>query len=394
MSIISFTCNKSYFYILIYYISEIGGIILENIKKEKNENVDLIVLNMDFQFMKIFILIFADLLILPFIIYTKCSFRRSKEKRKGSKGSKNEIQLIHNKPTFTKSKGIVVTYTILISFLDLFSRSVYFIFFLLTYLRKTDIALDKLPKKYNMDYIIAIDIIFRYLLSRTILKAEIYKHHKVSSIICLLGFVLLIFIDFKFIDLNLNNAIYMLIISLRAILFPLEDTINKILFLKSFYLPHYLMFNRGICEFVAFSFITIILKFCKIELFEIKIEILTILIYAGLFSVKAFCLMEIIYIFNPQYVSFLIISETFREAILMFLEEKGTKFYTNILEVVALTMVLFGTLMYNEIFIINLCGLEAKTKKNLTKEQREEMNEPMMTYTLTEKNLNLEDENN
>ena len=102
------------------------------IGKDKNENVDVIVVNMDFQFMKIFILIFADLLILPFIIYTKCSFRRSKEKRKGSKGSKNEIQLIHNKPTFTKSKGIVVTYTILISFLDLFSRSVYFIFFLLT----------------------------------------------------------------------------------------------------------------------------------------------------------------------------------------------------------------------------------------------------------------------
>lgn len=103
MNIISFTCNKSYFYILIYYISEIGGIILENIKNEKNENVDFIVLNMDFQFMKIVILIFADLLILPFIIYTKCSFRRVKEKRKsskGSKGSKNEIQLIYNEPNF------------------------------------------------------------------------------------------------------------------------------------------------------------------------------------------------------------------------------------------------------------------------------------------------------
>ena len=101
MSIISFTCNKSYFYILIYYISEIGGIILENIKKEKNENVNLIVLNMDFQFIKIATLIFADLLILPFVIYTKCSLRRRNEKRKNSKGSKNEIQLIHNKPTFT-----------------------------------------------------------------------------------------------------------------------------------------------------------------------------------------------------------------------------------------------------------------------------------------------------
>jgi hypothetical protein len=236
-----------------------------------------------------------------------------------------------------------------------------------------------------MDYIIALDIIFRHLFSRTILKTEIYRHHKVSSIICLLGFALLISIDFHFINLNLNNAIYMFIISLRAILFPLEDTINKILFSKSLYLPHYLMFSRGICEFVAFSFITIILKFCKIELFEIKIEILTILIYAGLFSVKAFCLMEIIYIFNPQYVSFLIISETFREAILMFLEEKETKFYTNILEVVALTMVLFGTLMYNEIIIINLFGLEAKTKKYLTLEQNEEIKEQMVN--LNEYNL-------
>ena len=394
MSIISFTCNKSYFYILIYYISEIGGIILENIKKEKNENVNLIVLNMDFQFIKIATLIFADLLILPFVIYTKCSLRRRNEKRKNSKGSKNEIQLIHNKPTFTQSKGNIIANTILISILDLLSRSVYFIFFLFIYLRKENINLDKLPKKYNMDYIIALDIIFRHIFSRAILKTEIYRHHKVSSIICLLGFTLLISIDFHFINLNLNNAIYMSIISLRAILFPLEDTINKKLFSKSFYLPHYLMFSRGICEFVAFSFITLTLKFFKIELFELKIEILTILIFTALFSVKAFCLMKIIYIFNPQYVSFLIISETCRESIVMFLEEKEAKFITNILEVIALALVLFGTLMYNEIFIINACGLETKTKNSLSKEQSEEMSEPMMTYTLTEKNLILEGENN
>lgn len=109
----------------------------------------------------------------------------------------------------------------------------------------------------------ALDIIFRYLFSRTILKTEIYKHHNVSSIICLLGFALLIFIDFQFIDLNLNNIFYMLIISLRTILFPLEDTINKKLFLESFYLPHYLMFYRGICEFVSFSLITLILNYSK-----------------------------------------------------------------------------------------------------------------------------------
>jgi len=388
--IISFTCNKSYFYILIYYISEIFGIILENIIKEKNENLDLIIFNMDFQFMKIATLIFADIFIFPFVIYTKCSSRRDKEKRKNSK---KEIQLIYNKPTFTKEKGNVAVYTILISILDLLSRSVYFCFFLIIYLRKADIDLDKLPKKYNMVYIVALDIIFRHFLSRVILNSEIYKHHIVSSIICLLGFVLSISIDFHFIDLNINNLIYMIIISLRAIFFPLEDTINKKLFTGSFYFPHYLMFCRGICEFVLFSFITLKLKFFKIELLEMKIELLTFLICIWLFSLKAFCLMKIIYIFNPQYVSFLVIAETFREAIILFLEEERTNLITNILELIGLTLVLFGTLMYNEIFIINFCGLETKTKKCLTKEQNEEMKESMMRYTLTDKNLKLEDEN-
>jgi len=124
--------------------------------------------------MKIATLIFADIFIFPFVIYTKCSSRRDKEKRKNSK---KEIQLIYNKPTFTKEKGNVAVYTILISILDLLSRSVYFCFFLIIYLRKADIDLDKLPKKYNMVYIVALDIIFRHFLSRVILNSEIYKHH-------------------------------------------------------------------------------------------------------------------------------------------------------------------------------------------------------------------------
>lgn len=154
------------------------------------------------------------------------------------------------------------------------------------------------------------------------------------------------------------------------------------------------MFYRGICEFVVFSLITLILKFLNIELFEIKIGLTTFLVCTGLFCVKAFCLMKIIYIFNPQYVSFLVISETFRGTITMYLKEEETKLVTNILEVIALTLVLFGTLTYNEILIIKLCGLEKKTKKFLLLEQNKEMNEKMMRYTLTENNLNLNEKDN
>ena len=59
-----------------------------------------------------------------------------------------------------------------------------------------------------------------------------------------------------------------------------------------------------------------------------------------------------------------------------------------ILEIISLTVVIFGTLIFNEIIIINLCNLETKTKKNLTLEQNKEISEQMMkTYTANENNI-------
>ena len=72
-------------------------------------------------------------------------------------------------------------------------------------------------------------------------------------------------------------------------------------------------------------------------------------------------------------------------------EDTKGKVVTNILEIISIIIVIFGTLMYNEIIIINLFGLEEKTKKNLTLEQNEEVNEQMMmTLTLDENKLNMD----
>jgi len=174
MSIISFTCDKNYFYILIYYIFQIGEALLEYFVKEKNSKEDeikdktyndllSIKENMKVHFMKIILYIFADLILMPSIIYTKCSLK--KQKQEGI-NSKNGIRLIYNNPILKKSKKIL-QYTILISILDLVSRSVYFIFFF-SFL-KEDI-IENLPKRYNMDYLLALDIILRFLFSRIILK--------------------------------------------------------------------------------------------------------------------------------------------------------------------------------------------------------------------------------
>ena len=249
MSIISFAYDKNYIYMLIYYILEIGGAILEYFdKKTKDNNFKF---NICSQYNKIVLFIFADLLFLPFFIYTKCYLKKGKQKRTYSK---NEIELIYNDPLSGKSKNIVL-YSILISILDLISRSVYFLFFLFTYKIKENIEIKKLPKRYNMDYILAIDICFRYLFSRIILKTKIYKHHLVSMIICIIGFLFFVVADLFSIDYNINNLIYSIIILFRAILFPLEDTINQILLSKYFLLPHFLMTYRGIIESIFFHWL-------------------------------------------------------------------------------------------------------------------------------------------
>jgi len=201
----------------------------------------------------------------------------------------------------------------------------------------------------------------------------------------------LIGIDLNFINYNIINYIYLLIASLRPILFSLEDTINQILLSKYFLLPHYLLVIRGIFEFIIFLLIAIILIIIKPILLETKILSFYNLILLLFFSIKAFCLMTIIYKFNSQYVSFLVLSETIGTSIVLFIKEKDRKILADILEIISLFLVAFGTLMYNEIIIINLFGLESKTKKNLTLEQNEEVNEQMMTLQLNENNVNMEE---
>ena len=179
------------------------------------------------------------------------------------------------------------------------------------------------------------------------------------------------------------------------LIIPKPYTINQILLSKYFLLPHYLMVYRGIIEFAFFSLITFILIILKIELFEINMEFYLYFILLIFYSIKAFCLMNVIYIFNSQYVSFLVISETVGAGIVLFLDKDIEKKYAiiNIFEVIALIFVIFGTLIYNEIIIINLFGLEAKTKKYLTFEQNEEINEQMVKLNENENENNLNIEN-
>jgi len=409
MSFFSCTHHKNYFYFLVFWISELFISITNNylynalykdIDHLTNEYIDLICLNL------------ADLLAGFLVIYTKCSFQKKESKRLLSKA---EIKLIYNNPTSKKNKIILL---FLISFLDFISRSCYFwSYLLINNINKNKINI-KILEKYKMDYINAIDILMRYFFSQIILKTKLYNHHFFAILISSFGFILMSILDFISILKNDNNndnnnknrIVYILVILPRAFLFPLEDVINKILLSDDFLLPHSLMYDRGFIEFIIIFMISIILFLTDELEFNADIKcVIFVLIKLGyiiISFIKAFCLMEVIYIFTSQYVSFLVVSESVAGTLILFtniiLDSNYNGIYKNIIyiivEIVALIMIIFGTLMYNEMIVINKWGLNENTKRGLYIKGQKDYNSANNQESLDEDDssdyMNKSDENN
>lgn len=83
---------------------------------------------------------------------------------------------------------------------------------------------------------ISLDILSRVIFARILLKIKLYKHHKVSLILCWIGFIIMIIFAFQsiFFGVNgyyneLNSWIYLIFLIVQKILWSIEDSISKIL---------------------------------------------------------------------------------------------------------------------------------------------------------------------
>ena len=379
MTLVSFVCEKNYFYFLIFWILEISVAIIKNLYYDKFKYLEL-ESNLQNEFIYLGCLDVSDLLAGFLVIYTIYSIPKSRNKKLQKKNSKGEIELIYNNPKdINNNKWLLL---LLISILDLLSRSVYFLFFLII---KNEPILDR----FQMDWIVAIDILMRYLFSCKILKTKFYRHHFYSIIITIIGFLFKSHLDFLTIignkDEFLTKIWYLLFILPRALLFPLEDAINKILLSDDFLLPHSLMFYRGIIEFPIILIVGLILfKTNKLEMIYDSKNIIYIvpikIAQTIVLSAKAFCLMQTIYIYSSQYVSFLVVAESVGGVLNFFINiiygNDNPKIYKNIIfiiaEIISVFIMIFGTLMYNEMIIINKCGLQENTNKGLHIKEKNE----------------------
>ena len=399
MALISCEFYKGYYYFIVYWVVEIIRSLIESFLdkpnipnnkdkykdkgKDKNEEP---IFNIEEELFNLIKLNIADLLTGFLVLYTRNSLKslNKKKKIKKIKNKKNkkknlESSLIYNERTKIKHKYYLIAF---ISLLDFIGKSVYF-FSALTKRQR--------PKISQTDWMLSIDIIARIIFCIFFLKIKIRKHHKLSIWICMIGLVLMSISDFISInksEIDRSDVIlYIIIVIPKAILFPLEDVFNKKILTNDFLLPHSLIFWRGVFQFWVFLILVPVLYLKKVIRFDYLNEfkriqkIIYSLLYIIISFIRSLCLMNVIYCFNSHYVSFLLVIIIFDNTIRQFFEEdniydlsqtKGVMYF--IVDIISLLLISFGTLIFNEMIVINACQLNERTKKGLLIKEKNDSN--------------------
>ena len=305
------------------------------------------------------------------VLYIKCAMKQESEVQK-----KNKIKLIYKNPLNKRDKYFYLN-LILISFIDLLHFSCYCIFYWMV-----DTSNEEISTKTEKDIKTLLDIIIRYLLSIFVLKIKVYKHHIWSILAIIIGFVLIVPIDIVKIFVGnekdkKDSFYYIGIMSLRALFFPLEHTLIKKFYSNYYILPENLLFFMGIIQCILLGILTPIFISTKVfndDLNYDPLKIFMSIIYTLISFVKQTITLKIIYLFSSQSVSFLIISTALAGSIKDIIDffKKSDKSSINIINylsfffgIIAFIIIIFGTLVYDEILIINKWGLNFNVKKGI-----------------------------
>ena len=308
---------------------------------------------------------------LPYIvgglIYFVSYFKQKKIKinENNKEKSDKEIEYIYNEKTIKINTKKILLLILLISILFLFNE-----FFGYLYI------------KQNMLIIRLYYIFFIPIFSKFILKENIYKHQYLSYIISIIGIILIIiasYLDFESED-KLSNIFKIVKGCIYSLIFVLIKYLNEIYYISPFKTS--LLF--GIIALLLISLFFIIyslIKYQDLSYFndcfdfskvEDKAKVIIYFILAFIFDtcLKIFVLLSLIY-FSP----ILLLITNILIPILSWIEElieKGQSMPTVIIYPIGYTIILFATLMYNEIIILNFCGLNKNTKKFVEQRQNKE----------------------
>ena len=357
MSLLSFNYDAHFIYAIIYWILEIIIRILMYTNWEYFQMSDDNVQN---EYLYVIISNIGDLLSGFLVLYTKYSTKSKNPETRTLSKTNSQIELIYEDTENYKNQKFIRK-MIIIGILEYISRSLY--------------------------WINTLDIFMRYIFSIFILKVVFHKHRLFSIYLIGGSFIVLLISDFFYVGLNekFNLVVtlgYVGIIAFRAVSFPLVDTFIRQLFEDNYILPDSLMFIKSLIQVVSVGIITPILYYSfgvQLDIHFGTENIIIIIVYILAHFVKQYFLLKIIYHFSAQSVSFLVISESVSGSItgiIDFFKDEDKQFFDIfflIIEFLAILLIAFATLTYDEIIIIHKCGLDENTKGGIINRAQDEM---------------------
>ena len=333
---------------------------------------------------------------IPFFI-----IRYRSQRRKNSDKDKLTTNFIYNKlPNKYKWKNLAKPILIL-SLFGFFAEAPYYLFYMLN-----DKAYQSI---YTLDIYSIINAVLIYIFSYIILKTYFYKHHYLSLFINSICFMIFLIMDIiVLVNMKQNDYRYYINIALRILRLIFKCILyclSKKEFQSSLLTPYSIIAFRSIYETIfliifsiPFTFIKIKdynqnegeILFTKFPFYFTDIRLLfTILLFIDNYLIDIF-IMLIIDKFSPSHLSLQIILESLSEEVYNLIDNAISGENTNWQSYVnlgILFIVFIGSMIHNEIFIINKCELNEKTKLFLNNEFRKEStdNEDIIN--------NLDDEN-
>ena len=389
MSLFSCKFYKTYFYFIIYW----GLDILNNIEWgsfQSKYNYDYYYKNfydyrlnintkyyfpfaVETELLNLVNLILADLSFGFLVIYTyirlKCIRKLKNVHQNNIRSSNNIIELIYNEPSKKKNAMILI---IIISLLDFVARTLELFFFLI-------ICPERAEEK-NIRWLSTFEILPRIPFCFFILKVKFYKHHFLAILLLSIGFLIISILGIISIETK-NQRKYVFTMVIPKVIYALEDTINKIILTDKFILPHFLIFFRGLINAILVTILICVLsattnidsQYYSNILNNIPVSEILFKLLSFIFMIfKIYCIFEIIYLFTPLHVGFCIVIIYIYNAIknMILTDAFQNEFCSCLFNVICLIFIAFGTIIFNEMIIINCWGLNENTKSGIVRKER------------------------
>ena len=308
-----------------------------------------------------------------------------KLKREAKKLTKKKDNFEANEISFDKEDNIytnegIIKVMIKISGIDFLCQLLFLIFALI-------FKNENIIKRSNQDFLLIIDITTRFLFCRMILNTYFYKHHIASMLVNSIVFLILGFFDIYNIastegDKTNSNAIekifFAIVLVIQTTAYSYEDVLNKIALTKEYMNPYSLLFYKGLFQVplvIATSLFILIYKddnhynvFQSFFNLDPKFKNFIFIkrsIFIFFNILRSIFLVQVIDNFSSPFLSILKVLESLFIFIYNFFDNQYDKLYEKIIIPFLFVILVLTSLVYNEIVVLNIFGLQDYTQHGL-----------------------------